>query len=49
MNWWSRLLHRSRMEEQLEKELRFHLDQREESLIARGRSPVKHGAKRGSL
>ena len=38
MNWWSRLLHRSRMEEQLEKELRFHLEQREVSLISRGRS-----------
>lgn len=39
MSWWSRLLHRSRMEEQLEKELLFHLDQRESGLIARGHSP----------
>ncbi len=39
MNWWSRLFRRSRMEEQLEKELRFHLDQRESDLVARGHSP----------
>jgi predicted permease len=38
MNWWSRLLRRSQMEEQLEKELRFHLDQHENALIARGHS-----------
>lgn len=39
MRWWSRLLHRSRMEEALEKELRFHVEQREKGLIARGYSP----------
>src|SRR5689334_19441117 len=39
MNWWSRLWRRTRMEEQLERELRFHLDARESELIARGRSP----------
>ena len=38
MSWWSRWLHRSRMEEQLEKELRFHLNAREEELVARGHS-----------
>ena len=27
MNWLGRLLRRTRMEEQLEKELRFHLEQ----------------------
>lgn len=41
MSWWSRLLHRSRMEEQLEKELRFHLDEHESALIARGRSSAQ--------
>ncbi|HXU20964.1 MAG TPA: ABC transporter permease [Verrucomicrobiae bacterium] len=41
MIWWSRLWHRNRMEEQLEKELRFHLDQRESDLIARGQSPAQ--------
>ncbi len=39
MSWWSRLWRRTSMEEQLEKELRFHLDQRESELIARGHSP----------
>ncbi len=41
MTWWSRLWHRTHMEEQLEKELRFHLDQRERALIARGYSPTE--------
>ena len=27
MNWWQRLLRRNKMEEQLEKEMRFHLEQ----------------------
>jgi len=27
MTWWQRLWRRTKMEEQLEKELRFHLDQ----------------------
>jgi predicted permease len=39
MNWWQRLWRRNQMEEQLEKELRFHLDQHETSLIARGHEP----------
>lgn len=39
MNWWSRLVRRKRMEEQLEKELRFHLDQHAGDLIARGGTP----------
>jgi predicted permease len=38
MNWWYRLWRRNHMEEQLEKELRFHLDQHASDLIARGRS-----------
>src|ERR1700733_3167620 len=39
MKWWHRLLRRKRMEEQLEKELRFHLEQHTAELIARGHSP----------
>src|SRR2546430_16655164 len=38
MTWWQRLLRRTKMEEQLEKELRFHLDQHASELIARGHS-----------
>jgi predicted permease len=39
MIWWRRMLRRRQMEEQLEKELRFHLDQHAADLIARGSSP----------
>ena len=39
MRWWSRLRRRGVLEEQLEKELRFHLDQHEADLVARGRLP----------
>src|ERR1700680_4158382 len=39
MSWWHRLWRRRKMEEQLEKELRFHLDQHTTDLIAHGRSP----------
>lgn len=39
MTWWQRLLHRSRMEQQLEKELRFHLDRHIADLTARGMTP----------
>ncbi|HEY6390786.1 MAG TPA: ABC transporter permease, partial [Bryobacteraceae bacterium] len=39
MTWWHRLLRRSQMEEQLEKELRFHLDQHTTDLIAQGHDP----------
>jgi putative ABC transport system permease protein len=39
MNWWQRLLRRRKMEDQLEKELRFHLDEHAGELIARGLSP----------
>ncbi|HUE03870.1 MAG TPA: permease prefix domain 1-containing protein [Bryobacteraceae bacterium] len=41
MNWWQRLTHRNRMEEQLEKEMRFHLDQDASDLIAQGHDPVE--------
>ncbi|HET9533147.1 MAG TPA: ABC transporter permease [Blastocatellia bacterium] len=36
MNWWQRLWRRSKMEEEIEKELRFHLEQHTADLIARG-------------
>ena len=39
MTWWQRLLHRKKMEDQLDKELRFHLDQHVSELIAQGHSP----------
>ena len=39
MNWLSRLLHRGRMEDQLERELRFHVEQHAADLIAQGRDP----------
>ncbi len=39
MSWWQRLWRRKKMEEQLEKELLFHLDQHANELIAKGYSP----------
>src|SRR5712664_3795737 len=39
MNWWKRLWRRGKMEEQLEKELRFHLEQHAGELIAHGHDP----------
>jgi putative ABC transport system permease protein len=36
MNWWQRLLRRKKMEEQLERELQFHLEEHEMALIAGG-------------
>lgn len=39
MTWLGRVLHRSRMEEQLDRELRFHLEQQTAALIERGHSP----------
>ncbi len=41
MSWWQRLLHRSEMEEKLDKELRFHLEQHTKELISRGFSPAE--------
>src|ERR1700686_2301756 len=41
MTWWNRLLRRKQMEEQLEKELRFHLEQHTADLIAQGRDPAE--------
>jgi putative ABC transport system permease protein len=39
MNWWQRFWHGNKMDEQLDKELRFHLDQQTQDLIARGIAP----------
>jgi hypothetical protein len=39
MSWWRRLWLRKKMEEELEKELRFHLDQHTADLIAQGLDP----------
>ena len=39
MNWWTRLVRRKHLEDQLEKELRFHLDQHAADLVARGLTP----------
>ena len=36
MRWWHRLWRRKRMEELLEKELRFHLEQHASDLIGQG-------------
>jgi len=41
MNWWHRLIRRSEMEETLEKEMRFHLEQHTSALIARGIDPAE--------
>ena len=41
MSFWKRLWRRRQMEEQLEKELRFHIDQHATDLIARGFDPVE--------
>ncbi|HEY0701721.1 MAG TPA: ABC transporter permease [Candidatus Acidoferrales bacterium] len=41
MNWWSRLFRRAQMDAQLAKELRAHIEQHTEELIARGIDPVE--------
>ena len=41
MNWSRRLLHRRRLDEQLDRELRFHLEQHTADLISRGHSPAE--------
>jgi predicted permease len=41
MSWWARLIRRRRLEEQLEKELRFHLEQHTAELIGRGYSATE--------
>lgn len=39
MTWWHRLWRRKQLEEQLDKELRFHLDQLTADLVAHGHDP----------
>src|SRR5712692_2962788 len=39
MSWWQRLLRRRKMEDQLDKELRFHIEQHTSELIAQGQAP----------
>jgi predicted permease len=39
MNWWQRLWRRKQMEEELDKELRFHLETRVNELVERGYAP----------
>ncbi|HEX8176927.1 MAG TPA: ABC transporter permease [Pyrinomonadaceae bacterium] len=39
MSFWRRLFHRRKLDEELEKELRFHLDSHASDLIAQGYSP----------
>src|SRR5262245_6913638 len=39
MSWRNRLFRRNKMEEELEKELRFHLDQHTDDLVAQGQDP----------
>jgi len=39
MNWWQRLTHPGTMEQHLDKELRFHLEQHTADLVAEGHSP----------
>jgi hypothetical protein len=39
MTWWHRLFRRRKNEEELEKELRLHLDLHTHDLIAQGHSP----------
>jgi predicted permease len=39
MNWFHRLARRKKMERELEKELRFHLDEHVSNLIAQGNAP----------
>jgi predicted permease len=41
MTWWHRLWRRGQLEEQLEKELRFHLEQHTADLVAQGRDPLE--------
>ncbi len=41
MTWWQRLWRRTQLEDELEKELRFHLDQHTADLIARGLQPTE--------
>jgi predicted permease len=48
MNWWHGLLRRKKVEDQLEKELRFHIEQHTRELIARG-VPHEQARRQASL
>jgi macrolide transport system ATP-binding/permease protein len=48
MSWWHRLFKRRKLEEELEKELRFHLEQHTSDLVAEGYSP-EEARRRASL
>ena len=39
MSWWNRFWHRSQVDEQLEKELNFHIEEHSSDLIAQGYDP----------
>jgi hypothetical protein len=39
MNWWHRLLRRRRLDEELERETRFHVEQHARDLVAHGWPP----------
>jgi len=39
MNWWNRFWRRQQIDEQLEKELAFHLEEHTSEIIARGCDP----------
>src|SRR5262249_10215139 len=41
MTWWGRFRRRARLEDQLDKELRFHLDQHAADLMAGGCDPAE--------
>jgi putative ABC transport system permease protein len=41
MTWWQRLRRRNKLEEQLEKEMRFHLDRHTADLIGQGHDPAE--------
>ncbi len=46
MTWWNRFRRRERLDEDLDKELRFHVDQYTDDLVANGHTPAA-GAPRG--
>ena len=48
MTWWHRLWRRNRLEEQLEKEMRFHLDQHTADLVAQGH-PLEEARRQARL
>src|ERR1051326_8074462 len=41
MSWWMRFARKKKRDQQLDKELRFHLEQHERDLVERGHSPAE--------